>query len=53
MLTVVQVVQVVRREMRKHGDTQRACEKLTRKAIDERYTSDNVSVVLVVLKKFW
>ncbi|CAN0430242.1 unnamed protein product [Laminaria digitata] len=36
-----------------HGDTQRACETLTRKAIDERFTLDNVSVVLMVLNKFW
>ncbi|CAN0464087.1 unnamed protein product [Ascophyllum nodosum] len=48
-----EVVQIVRREMCEHGDTQRVCETLTRKAIDERYSRDNVSVVLVVLKKFW
>lgn len=48
-----QVVKIVRKELRRHGDTQRVCETLTRKAIDERYTQDNVSVVLVVLKKFW
>lgn len=48
-----QVVKIVRKELSRHGDTQRVCETLTRKAIDERYTQDNVSVVLVVLKKFW
>lgn len=50
---LAQVVKIVRKELSRHGDTQRVCETLTRKAIDERYTQDNVSIVLVVLKKFW
>lgn len=44
---------MVREEMKLHGDTQRVCETLTRKAIHDRYTRDNVSVVLMVLNKFW
>ncbi|CAM9694934.1 unnamed protein product [Pylaiella littoralis] len=53
VFTTDEVVKIVRRELRRHGDTQRVCETLTRKAIDVRFTQDNVSVVLVVLKKFW
>ncbi|CAM9656169.1 unnamed protein product, partial [Hapterophycus canaliculatus] len=53
VFTSDEVVKIVRKELRRHGDTQRVCETLTRKAIDERYTQDNVSVVLVVLRKFW
>ncbi|CAN0075261.1 unnamed protein product, partial [Ectocarpus sp. 8 AP-2014] len=53
VFTSDEVVRIVRKELRMHGDTQRVCETLVRKAINERYTQDNVSVVLVVLKKFW
>ncbi|CAN0131367.1 unnamed protein product, partial [Discosporangium mesarthrocarpum] len=47
-----EVVEMIREELLKHGDTQRACEYLTERAISERYTRDNVSVVLVVLNKW-
>ncbi|CAM9608520.1 unnamed protein product [Chrysoparadoxa australica] len=44
-----EVVDVVLEEMGKHGDAQRTCEVLTERAISERYTRDNVTVVLVIL----
>ncbi|CAM9167736.1 unnamed protein product [Phaeothamnion confervicola] len=44
-----EVVEMIREEMLKHGDAQRTCEMLTERAISERYTRDNVTIVLVVL----
>jgi serine/threonine protein phosphatase PrpC len=42
-----EVLDMVKHEMTSHRDAQRTCEVLTERAISERYTRDNVSVVLV------
>lgn len=44
-----EVVELVRRSLRKHGDAQRVCQELTHRAINERFSRDNVSVVLVLI----
>ncbi len=40
-----EVVDIVRAEMALHVDAQRTCEVLTERAILERYSRDNVSIV--------
>eukprot|EP00903_Cladosiphon_okamuranus_P008714 g8348.t1 len=53
VLTSEEVVADVYEKMKIHGDAQRCCEDLTEKAIVERRTRDNVSLVLVVFKKWF
>lgn len=47
------LVQFVRRDMEEHGDAQRCCQHLTHEAIKKRNSRDNVSVILVILKRWY
>ena len=47
------LVQFVRRDMEEHGDAQRCCQHLTHEAIKKRNSRDNVSVILVVLRRWY
>eukprot|EP00752_Nemacystus_decipiens_P006528 g5879.t1 len=53
VLTSEEVVSNVYEKMKIHADAQRCCEDLTEKAIVERRTRDNVSLVLVVFNKWF
>ncbi|KAG5180400.1 phosphatase 2C-like domain-containing protein [Tribonema minus] len=46
----VEVVQAVCAEMAVHGDAQKCCESITLRAIRERHTRDNVTMILVMLR---
>ena len=49
-----EAVQAVHEEMRSHQDVQRTVEALSRMAIHERHCRDNVTIVLIVLRRrFW
>ena len=48
-----EVVEFVRDNMEKHGDAQRCCQNLTFEAIRKRNSRDNVSVILIILNKWW
>ncbi len=45
-----EVLDTVREQMDKHGSTDLACTEITKQAIDQRGTRDNVSMLLVLLK---
>ncbi len=45
-----EVVDAVREQMDKHGNTELACDEIIKQAIEQRGTRDNVSMLLVVLK---
>ncbi|CAM9355359.1 unnamed protein product [Scytosiphon promiscuus] len=53
VLTSEEVVSNVYEKMKIHADAQRCCEDLTEKAIVERRTRDNVSLVLLVFNKWF
>jgi serine/threonine protein phosphatase PrpC len=48
-----EVVEFITNEMRSHHDAQRACENISHTAIHKRMASDNVSIVLLVLSRWW
>lgn len=47
------VVQFVKNNLEQHGDVQKCCQNLTREAIHKRNSRDNVSVILIVLNKWF
>ncbi len=53
VFTPEEVVAFVRASMEKHGDTQRCCQHLTHDAICKRNSRDNVSVILIILNKWY
>jgi len=53
VLTTEEVAELVHQELIQHGDTQRSVEMLSHVAIHKRRTRDNVTVVLVALRKWW
>lgn len=53
VFTPEEVVTFVRTNMEKHGDTQRCCQQLTYDAIRKRNSRDNVSVILIILNKWY
>lgn len=53
VFTPEEVVIFVRESMEKHGDTQRCCQHLTHDAIRKRNSRDNVSVILIILNKWY
>ena len=48
-----EIVDFVKDNMEKHGDAQRCCQNLTFEAIRKRNSRDNVSVILIILNKWW
>jgi serine/threonine protein phosphatase PrpC len=53
VFTEDEVVVFVKREMEKHGDTQLCCQNITYEAINKRNSRDNVSVILVILNRWY
>jgi serine/threonine protein phosphatase PrpC len=53
VFTPEEVVTFVRTNMEKHGDSQRCCQQLTYDAIRKRNSRDNVSVILIILNKWY
>ena len=53
VFTEPEVVDFVKRQMEAHGDTQLCCQNLTYEAIQKRNSRDNVSVILVILNKWF
>jgi serine/threonine protein phosphatase PrpC len=47
------VVTFVKTNMEEHGDTQRCCQNLTYEAIRKRNSRDNVSVILIILNRWY
>ena len=47
------IVEFVRSQMSEHGDTQRCCQNLTYEAIRKRNSRDNVSVILIILNRWY
>lgn len=47
------IVSFVKENMEEHGDTQRCCQNLTFEAIRKRNSRDNVSVILIVLNRWY
>lgn len=48
-----EIVAFVRTNMEEHGDCQRCCQNLTYEAIRKRNSRDNVSVILIILNKWY
>ncbi len=53
VFTYEDIVTFVKDNMEKHGDTQRCCQNLTHEAIRNRNSRDNVSVILILLNKWF
>eukprot|EP01041_Mallomonas_annulata_P002450 gene2450-4758_t len=53
VFTPEDVVQFVRANIETHGDVQKCCQSLTREAIHKRNSRDNVSVILIILNKWF
>ena len=53
VFTYDDVVAFVKDNMEKHGDAQRCCQNLTHEAIRKRNSRDNVSVILILLNKWY
>ena len=53
MFTEEEVVEFVKENLEDTGDPQKCCEALTDDAINNRNSRDNVSVILVVLNKWY
>jgi len=53
VFTGEEVVRFVRTNMEEHGDPQRCCMNLTFEAIRKRNSRDNVSVILIILNKWY
>ena len=51
--TPEEVVHFVKENMLKHGDAQKCCQSLTHDAIRKRNSRDNVSVILIILNKWY
>ena len=47
------IVQFVKTNMIEHGDAQKCCQNLTQEAILKRHSRDNVSVILIVLNRWY
>ena len=47
------IVHFVRTNMLEHGDAQRCCQNLTQEAILKRHSRDNVSVILIILNRWY
>lgn len=47
------IVQFVRTNMAEHGDAQKCCQNLTQEAIMKRHSRDNVSVILIILNRWY
>ena len=47
------VVKFVKENMEEHGDAQKCCHNLTHEAIKKRHSRDNVSVILIILNKWY
>jgi serine/threonine protein phosphatase PrpC len=53
VFTSQEAVDVIRAEMERHGDVQRACQSLVIQAIRDRGSRDNVSVIIVILNPWF
>ena len=53
VFTPDEVVTFVKENMEKHGDAQRCCQNITHEAIRKRNSRDNVSVILIILHKWY
>lgn len=53
VFTEAEIVDFVRKQMKEHGDCQKCCENLTDAAINIRNSRDNVSVILIILNKWY
>jgi len=53
VFTPEDVIAFVRGNMEEHGDAQRCCQNLTYEAIRKRNSRDNVSVILIILNKWF
>mmetsp|Transcript_7580 Transcript_7580/g.12768 ORF Transcript_7580/g.12768 Transcript_7580/m.12768 type:complete len:598 (-) Transcript_7580:176-1969(-) len=51
--TPEEVITFVKAGMEKHGDAQKCCQSLTHDAIRKRNSRDNVSVILIILNKWY
>jgi len=49
----LEVVNFVKEQMLEHGDAQKCCQRLTYDAIRKRNSRDNVSVILIILNKWY
>jgi len=47
------IVSFVMENMREHGDCQKCCQNLTHEAIRKRHSRDNVSVILIILNRWY
>jgi len=47
------IVHFVRTNMLEHGDAQKCCQNLTQEAIMKRHSRDNVSVILIILNRWY
>ena len=47
------IVQFVKTNMIEHGDAQKCCQNLTQEAILKRHSRDNVSVILIILNRWY
>lgn len=48
-----EVVSFVKAQMEEHGDCQKCCQNITNEAIKKRNSRDNVSVILIILNKWY
>lgn len=53
VFTGEELITFIRKDMLEHGDAQRCCQHLTHEAIKKRNSRDNVSVILVILNKWY
>lgn len=53
VFTNEEAVSFILAQMRDHGDAQRCCQNLTHEAIRKRNSRDNVSVVLIILNRWY
>lgn len=53
VFTEEEIINFVKKDMLDHKDAQRCCQNLTHEAIRERNSRDNVSIILVILNKWY
>jgi serine/threonine protein phosphatase PrpC/pSer/pThr/pTyr-binding forkhead associated (FHA) protein len=53
VFTSEDIISFVKKEMSEHGDAQKCCQQLTNEAIRQRNSRDNVSVILIILNKWY
>jgi len=53
VFTEEEIINFVKKDMLEHKDAQRCCQNLTHQAIRERNSRDNVSIILVILNKWY